>query len=250
MNLLQSLRERLGAVAAAVIGSILVCLCGALLTFYLAPRQAIEANRIAGLPHMDADYVAAAAPGDDILISGTLVDNPALLAGFPLVAYELEEWEVTPPSADSEDTTPSGNWNSREIVSPNLNLDVGGQALGILQASAVTFGGSLHAQIVPGDSPETADYEGQPLAEGSLRYTGFHNGDLITVLGVRASTGQIIPEKLFGGDRVLFEESEADAAKGLLIGGIAMMLCAPVVLIGGSLSAVFGHNRRRGIKFG
>ncbi len=250
MNIFQAIRERIGAVIAAVFGSILVCICGALFTFYLAPQQALEANRIGNLPQMDASYVAAAAPGADILVTGSLVDNPPISADSQLVAYELEEWEVTQPSADSEDTTPDGSWSTVEYAAPDLALSVNGQTLQVLAAASLSFSGNLHEELVVGDGVETADYDGQPLPEGSLRYSGFYNGDLVTVLGTRATTGGVIPEKLYGGDRVAFEESEKDAATGLLIAGVVMLVCAPVVLIGGGLGAIFGRRQGRGFRMG
>ncbi len=246
MNILLSLRQRIGAVIASVLAALFFCGFGAFFAFVLAPRQAIEAQRISNLPQMDANYVASAPAGEDILVTGTLVDNPPLFDDSELVAYHLSEWQVTLPDANSNDDTPEGDWNTVERVSPDLTLEVGGQRVQVLSASDVSFGGDLHEEIVYGEGLETATYNGEQLPEGSLRYRGFYNGDLTTVLGKKAASGGIVPEKLYAGDRVAFEQSEQNAAKGMLIGGLIFMACALLVLVGGILSAIFGRRRRRG----
>ena len=247
MNILLSLRQRIGVVIASVLAAIFFCASGAFFAFVLAPKQAIEARRISNLPQMDASYVASAPAGEDILVTGTLMDNPPLLDDSELVAYHLEEWQVTLPDANSNDNTPDGDWNTLERIAPDLNLDVGGQRVQVLSASNMDFSGNLREELVYGDGVESAEYNGQQLPQGSLRYRGFYNGDLTTVLGQKATSGGIVPEKLFAGDRVAFEQSEKDAAKGMFIGGIVFMACAPLVLVGGILSAIFGRRRRRGI---
>lgn len=68
------------------------------------------------------------------------------------------------------------------------------------------------------------------------------DGALTTVLGQKATTGGIIPEHLFAGDRVAFETSQRQAASGLLFSGICLMILSPLVLVGGLLFVLF---RRR-----
>ncbi|HNB52036.1 MAG TPA: hypothetical protein PK530_08845 [Anaerolineales bacterium] len=245
MNIFQLIRERIAAVIGVVFFSIVICICGAAFTFYFAPQQALEANRISNLPQMDAGYVVSANPGTEILITGVLANNPALLADSNLVAYELERWDVTPPNNDN-DTTPDGSWESVETVIPNLTLEANGQNLTILAANTASLSGALHEEIVRGDGFETASYNGENLPEGSLRYQGFFNGDLTTVLGQKASTEGIVPAKLYAGDRVAFEQSEKDAAKWMLVAGIAMMICSPLFLVLGGVGAIFGRNTRGG----
>ena len=244
MNIISAIRERIRAVIAAVVGSILFCICGTFLTFVMAPRQAIEANRVGNLPQMDAASVAAAAAGDDVLITGSLVDNEIVDEGG-YVAYELYEWVVTLPDADDdEESQPRGSWNLVETVAPDLNLDVNGSTLLILASASPNFGGNLHEEIIAGEGLEQAEYEDELLPEDSLRLEGLFNGDLLTVLGSKGSTGGIVPVDLFAGDRVAFEQSEVDAAKGLLFAGICFMVFAPIVLVGGFLGAIFGRRRR------
>lgn len=75
LNLLTTLRQRLGAVLAAFAGSAACCICGALMAFVFAPGQALQAARVSRLPIMDAAAVDAASAGDAILITGVLIGN-------------------------------------------------------------------------------------------------------------------------------------------------------------------------------
>lgn len=250
MNIFQLIRDRIVAVISVVFFSVVICICGAAFTFYFAPRQALEANRISNLPQMDAGYVISAPPGTEILLTGVLANNVALLPDSNFVAYELERWEVTPPDANDNDTTPDGNWESVETVIPDLNLEANGQNLTILASNTASLSGALHEEIVRGEGFESASYNGQNLPEDSLRYQGFYDSDRTTVLGQKASTGGIVPTKLFAGDRVAFEQSEKDAAKGMLIAGIAMMICSPLFLVLGGVGAIFGRTRGGGFRLG
>jgi hypothetical protein len=76
---------------------------------------------------------------------------------------------------------------------------------------------------------------------------GFSNGDLVTVVGSKASTGDLIPLKLFGGDRVQLIENIRSSAQTMFTVGIVMMICSPLVLVLGVLGALFGRRRRTGL---
>ncbi len=244
INVLATLRQRLSAVLGAFAVSFMCCLCGALSTFVLAPRQAVQAFSISRMPIMDAAAVEAAAPGSNVLFTGVLTGNTPELPGSNLVAYRVEEWTVT-VTQDSEDSSESrsGRWESAESHIPNLTLDVGGTLVSVLTYDSASLSGALHEEIVPGAGPEEATYEGQPLPEGSRRYEGLEDGDLTTVFGKKSSTGDVLPTNLFAGDRVAFEENQRQAASGLLFGGICAMALSPVVLILGLLGAIFYRRR-------
>ncbi|MFH1636563.1 MAG: hypothetical protein ABIG63_21490 [Chloroflexota bacterium] len=242
MNIFSRIRERIGAVIAALIGSVALLGCGLLFALVLAPQQKLEARRIEAMLLMDAGAVTAASAGDDILITGRLEDNPLVdEAGF--VAYELEEWVVTLPDSENADDDPDGSWETVEHVVPDLSLNVGGEVVLILSANEATLSGPLHEELLYSEAYEEAKYNNEWLPDGSRRYRGFYNGDLTTVLGKKASAGGVIPDELYAGDRVAFVESQHEAAKGMLIAGIAMLVCSPVVLVGGGLAAVFGRRR-------
>ena len=238
-----NVRQRLGGITAALLAAFACCACGSLMTFVVAPRQAAQAARIDRLPHMQAADLAAAAAGDDVLITGVLAGNEALLDGSELVAYSELAWVLSTTSDDDADSfTPQGRWVSRANTVPGLTLALEGQAVQIHAGSSVQFSGPLREQLVPGDGPGEASFEGEMLPEGSRRYRGLADGDLTTVLGTRAPDGGVLPEHLFAGNRAEFEESQQQAASSLFVVGLLVMALSPIVLIGGVLFALF---RRR-----
>lgn len=247
MNIAINLRGRLNRIVFAVIGAIFFMACGALLAFVMSPQQALQARRIEHLPDMTAEDVAAADSGDDILVTGRLEDNPVISEGN-FVAYVRETWQVTRPTpdsqSDSQNKEPSGKWETVERVFPDLRLNVNDREVEILRASSVTMSGPLHERLIRAYSFRKAKYNDEMLAEGSERVRGFHDGDLITVLGVKASTGGVIPDELFAGDRVAFVQRKKSAAKSAFIFGLCLIGVAPIVLVGGVLAALFGRQRR------
>jgi hypothetical protein len=248
MRLVFNVRERINRVVVAAVGAVFLVACGASLAFVLAPRQALEARHVERLPEMVAEDVAAAEPGDEVLITGRLEDNPVIAEGR-FVAYTRDTWQVTVPTpssqADSQGGKPTGQWKTVERVVPDLTLSVNGRTVEILRARGAAMSGPLHERLDRAYfSYREAEYHGEMLAEGSERLRGFHNGDLVTVLGVRASGGGVIPDELFAGDRVAFVEGEKKAAQGLLICGLCMMGVAPIVVVGGIVSALLGRRRR------
>ena len=244
MGIFTSIRERIGNVMAAVIGAIVLLGLGLLFLLVLAPKQKLEAIRIEALPLMDASSVTYAAAGDEILVTGRLSGRPLPGTGS-FIAYTLEEWDVTPADPNDPEDEPSGTWKNVEWVIPNLDLDIQGSSVQILASSEAYLNGDLHEEFEGSGSFESAEYMGDSISDGSLRYRGFYDGDLTTVLGTKASVGGVIPKELFAGDRVTFVSSQHSAAKGLMIAGIFMLVCSPVVLVGGVLSALFGRRRGR-----
>ena len=105
------------------------------------------------------------------------------------------------------------------------------------------FGGALSEVIVDGNGKYSDNYEGRTLRDGALRTRGITDGEILTVVGQKATTGGIAPDRLYAGDRVQLVDSIRSGAKMSFIGGIAMMICAPVALIGGILGALFGRRR-------
>jgi hypothetical protein len=225
--------------ALAVVASFFL-LCGGLMAFGLAPAQAIEAYRISRLPLTEnAAQVAAAQPGEELLFTGILNDNPPLLDRFDFVAYSVEEWRVTLPSDDSDDAEPSGHWETVELVVPALTVELQGQPVLLQETASARLSGNLHTEVVKGTGLYEADYEGEPLPEGTKRYRGFLDGDLVTVLGKKSTTGSVLPEYIFAGDRLQFEDAQRQASSGLFISGLCLMAFAPVILVGGLLFRLF-----------
>lgn len=244
LNLAATLRQRMNAVFGALAASAACCVCGALMTFVFAPGQALQAFRVSRMPVMDAASVAAAAPGDPILVTGALAGNAPALEGYGLVAYRSDEWQVSVSQDEDGNDTSSGRWASQGSVVPDLTLEIGGQPVAIQADNGARLGGQLNEVIIEGPGPASdEDYDGRDLPDGTLRYQGLEDGDLTTVLGEKAAAGGIAPSQLYGGDRAAFEESERQAASGLLFGGLCAMALSPVVLVGGILVALFGRRR-------
>ena len=241
INPLAMLRRRLGAVLGAFAFSACCGLTGALLAFVAAPRQALQANHMAHLPPMDAAGVAAAAPGDEILISGVVgssgppPQNPALLA------YTDEQWQVSVPTpgVNSTAASPSGQWQLVRTVAPELTLALNGQTVTIQAASSADLSGPLHESVVKSNSPLAANDNGQRVPNGSHRYRGLAAGDLTTVWGTKGAGLSVAPKALFLGDRTAFEASQTQSASGLLFSGLCALALAPLVLIGGLVGVVF-----------
>ncbi len=244
MGIFARIRERIGAATAAVIGAVCFLILGAVMAFVISPKQAVEWRRIQNLPELTASSFAGAPTGEEVAITGTLEDN-APLNVYEHVAYTVEEWRVDPP--DDEDSTTDGSWSTIETTVPELSISISGGTISTTGVNSVTFGGSLDEVIDEAYSVQTAKYDGRELGEGSLRIKGFRNGNLVTVVGKKASTGDLIPERLFAGDRVQLVDSIHASARTTFIIGIVMMVISPLVLVGGILAAAFGRRRRAGI---
>jgi hypothetical protein len=197
---------------------------------------------------MDAGAVEAAEVGDTILVSGTLVDNPPLREDSDLVIYREDIWEVGDLLETEEgDTFRQGRWEDGETIVPELRLEIDGAAVMLREASPVLISGELlREQIIEAeDGPMAEDRaEDRLLADGSQRLRGLANGDLATVLGKKAATGGIVPEEIFAGDRVAFENTQSEQASALLSAGICALVLAPIFLLGGLAAVVFWRPRR------
>ncbi len=241
MWIFKSIRERFSRVFWTGLAAVALLGCGLTFILVISPQQKIQALQIERLPTMDGDDVAHSTGGDEILVTGHLVGEASPDAeGF--VAYTLEEWVVSPADTSTPDAEPDGEWQEIRQIIPPLSLTIGNDSIPLLGAKGAKLSGPMHEKLIIGDSQEYAEYNDEPLPDGSLRYSGFHNGDLVTVWGKKASSEGVIPDEYYAGDRVAFVESQHAEAKGALIGGICMLALAPIVLVGGILSAVFGKR--------
>jgi hypothetical protein len=240
MNPIVALRERMGAALGVFAVSMLCCVMGVLMTFVFAPGQALQANRISRLPQMDAESVNNMFVGDTVLVTGMLHGDPAQTGVDDLIAYKSERWDVTVPE-DTEDgpADPYGTWKSIPSVVPELTVEINGQSVTTQSADNILLGGNLHELIVPGEGELTAKSDGQPFNDGTIRYRGFFDGDLVTVYGKKTASGGIDPSNLYAGDRAAFENAQQQATKGLLYSGICMFILTPIVLVGGLIWVVF-----------
>lgn len=239
-----AIRERIQAVIGLVIGTFLMFVCGGLLAFVISPQQALEWRRIDDLPVLDANGVAAAAVGEEIVVTGILAGNdPLTNEGY--VAYELDEWKVDPPSDEDDDY--DGSWRYVERMVPALTLDIAGQNIQTTANNNASLdGANLHENLQDGTGGQRAkdSSSGQVLSEGALRWQGFKDGDLVTVVGKKTSTGDVTPNRLFAGDKVQLVEHIRSGARAAFIFGIACMVGAPFMFILGLFGIAFGRRRR------
>lgn len=247
MVLLQNIRGRVGAAIGAGFAAVCFLAFGALLAFVLSPQQAMEWRRIEGLPELDAAAYAATGIGEEVALTGTLTDNAAQVSE-ELVAYVREQWEIEPANRTDDSTSndePEGSWNTVETVVPALTIAINGGNIKTISVGSATLGGNMReTAIQQGRGSEKADYNGQQLPEGSTRMRGFANGDVVTIVGHKASTGDVTPERIFGGDRVQLIENIRSGARTMFAIGIGMMICAPIVLVAGVLGALFGRRSK------
>ncbi len=242
MNLLGGIRNRINAVVGGVIAAICFLVMGAFLAFVISPQQAVEWRRIQGLPQLDAASYEAVSIGQEVALSGHLQNNSALTPDG-LVAYQRDRWDVRP--ASSSDDSPSGSWTVLEFQFPALSIAVDGGMLRTVAVNNVTIGGNLHETVQDGTGANTDTYQGRKLHDGAVRTRGFADGDLVTMVGQKASTGDAIPARLFGGDRVQLVDNIRKGAQALFLAGIGMMICAPIVLVLGVVGGILGRNRRK-----
>lgn len=242
MNIIRNIGDRISSAVWAVIAAVFIFICGILLAFVLSPQQALEWRHIQGLPDVNATSLASVEVNEEVTATGQLEGN-AELTPDGLVAYTRETWEVEPADPDVENSEPGGSWRELESRIPALTLNAGG-AISILEDNSLSLSGNVAESIERGSGAESATYGSETLPEGSIRTRGFENGTLVTVVGRKASTGDIAPNRLYGGDRVQLIADIRSGARVLFMVGVALMACSPVVLILGVLGAIFGRVER------
>jgi hypothetical protein len=241
-HLFGAIRERSQAVTVFGIGAALMLVVGVVLAFVIAPYQALEWRRIDKMPALDADGVAAAAVGEKVVVTGILSGNASLtIRGF--AAYELDMWVITP--SQNERGSSRGSWQFVKREVPALTLDVDGQSVRTMANNNASLdGANLHEYYEDGTGSEQISYHGRFLSHGASRWRGFWDGDTVTVVGQKASTGDVTPAHLFMGDRAQLVEHIRSGSKGTFIGGIACMIGSPVAFILGMLGVVFDRRHR------
>jgi hypothetical protein len=250
MDIFGALRQRIGGVIAAVLGGICFFGMGGFFAFFLSPQQAVEWRRIEALPELTAATYGTTASRADVAVTGKLKGNTAI-GQDGLVAYVVEQWDVTTPSSSSSsssssDNKPSGSWKRIETHLPALSIALPDGTVKTTETSSAAISGSLHEFIKQGTGSQKATYNNQSLPEGSLRTQGFTDGDLITAVGKKGADGGLQPDHLYAGDRAGLVNEIRTGAQIMFWVGLAMMACSPVVLIGGIWGAIFGRSRATG----
>jgi hypothetical protein len=238
INPIEAIRQRIGAAIGVFVFTFACCGIGALMAFVISPQQAVEWRRIQNAPQIDAVTYQSLATGEEAVITGTLTDNPELREGF--VAYRVDEWAIEETTNSEGTPEVDGEWQRVETTIPALTLSIDGGTVRTTPVDNARFGGSTGEVIEESDATRQIDN----IPEGSLRTQGYANDDLITIVGQKASTGDFVPDRFFGGDRVELVENIRTGARAAFFIGIAMMVAAPFVLVFGLFQAVFGRAQR------
>lgn len=243
MRFITAIRERIKAVIGTTIGAIGLLAVGALFAFYLSPKQAIKAGKLDRLPELEPAAIANLPAGEELLLSGYLEGNPLLESNF--VAYRLDEWMVKLPDYEDEDDEPKGSWERVEQIIPSLSVNAGGHVVWLVEGDSTILSGNLHEEFWYSDAYDEAKYQGDWVPDGSWRFRGLLNRDLVTAHGSMSASGDMVLEELYAGERAAFLESEHGEAKGLLTAGFCMLGLSPVVFASGLVYALLGRRRRR-----
>lgn len=211
---------------------------GLLFALVISGNTREEATKIEGLPGQQYAEFVGLYPGAEVAVTGMLLNNPVLsdnpVAGYELVAYEIDEWNVT---GDDNNT---GNWTSKLRNIPLLSMQFEDLILPIhAEQNRPNLSGSLHTFI----EEETYDndwarYNGNRLYEGSLRIQGLRNSDLVTVVGDKADDGGIIPDRIHNGTHTDLVEYLREGVQIMQIVGGVFVVIGAVVLIGTAVYAL------------
>ena len=221
-------RRRGGCINIAVpliIGSIFL---GMALYLWLvaAPDQDNEASHIEGLPGTSLAQYTDLPAGTEVAIRVMLVNNMTLTDDFydvrtyELVAYKVDEWNVTTDSEGDE----SGKWHTISHNIPSLTFQFEDAQYTLIReqrGAGLSFSGDLYEFLQRSASGKEASYDGEKLRDGSHRIRGFRDGDTVTVVGTRTAQGDVIPTRLHGGDRQsLVDDIRGEAHQARLVGGL------------------------------
>jgi hypothetical protein len=215
---------------------------GLLLAFFVSPDTREEATNIEGLPGQQYVEFAGLYPGTEVAVTGTLRDNPTLsgdrVADYELVAYEIEEWDV---STDTDGNV-SSKWVSISRNIPILTIQFEDAMLPIhAEQQQPQLSGDLHEFIEEASGSfgrSSAQYDGQGLYEGSLRIQGLRNNDLVTVIGDKADDGGVVPDRIHSGTHTDLINELRQQAQIMQIGGGIFAVIGAVVLIGTAVYAL------------
>lgn len=182
------------AVIAVIGGILMLCFCGAGLACSVgfAPLLSDEADKIENLP-TTTDVRA----GTEVALTGTLSDNPAItsdpdvpnIGSYEVVAYQVETAQ-TSTSRSGGRTRTSLRWETDRTVVNTLTMEVEGRAVTFVGEEGITLNGDML----------TFNEDGTQSA-GSKRVRGFRNGDLVTIVATRTSSGDFSASQLYGGTR-------------------------------------------------
>lgn len=236
---------------------VLIGLLGLFMGWQLVFVSAVQTdalhNRLAGLPTSPA--VVLDTFERDVLLTGTLAENPVLSSDnyrinqivqeLELVAYSVDTWQVEYKSGTNDNDHPyQGSWEPLQNVVPDLQLNYADSVVTMV-AAGVSLDGHVTGEIwtKPVASEWCYDDEGGSYlcykikytensegkrGEGSLYVHGWRSGDMLSVVGVRHADGTLTPKRLFGGTRTELLASVTAQADSQRTGGYIMLVIGSI----------------------
>lgn len=212
-----------GAIIFALVITAIFFLIGAYMVLFVHPQQVSDSIRVSAIPIVNKERLSTMTSGQDVAISGRLVDNPTI-EGKEFVAFQVERWDVRFNNGEYE-----GRWWGETDNWPALLVVISG---GVAQTNGgipLLLKGALHEEIEARGGGKTAKYNGKPLPHGSLRFSGVINGDQVSIVGTTTNDATIIPEYFYAGTREELLESLAFNAQSIRIIGFILMVVAVVI---------------------
>ena len=169
----------------------------------------------------------------EAIVTGSLGSNKAQ-HDSGLVAYAEERWDV---EYDSEDGY-EGDGETLEGVWPSLLLLTSSGQIRTAAVNSAQYGGNRYSEVIHySDSSTTV--EGIP--DGSIRVTGYRNGNTVTVAGHRNEGGLLVPARFYGGTRDALIREQRQASWFATGFGVLFMVLGPLISVSGLVQAVRGR---------
>ena len=190
--------------------------------------------------------LAGAEPEADAVLGGRLgVASDALLpvdpaaAAYRLVLYKRQRWECE----KDKDGGYNGTWRLSVYVAPDV-ITLNGREIAIRLDRPTTMSGDL-VSLPMEERGWGRRCDGR--REGSIRYVGYHDGDLVCVFGQTSSDAVLLVERLHGGDCesfIAYLEGRSRGARkaGSILLGISLLV--EVVWLGIRVPPRLARKRR------
>lgn len=183
------------AFAGMLISSVLI-IFGLTFLFLELPRSRAQKEELLTLPGQEIGTYPELGAGTRVAITGYLSLNPIRvsdvlpIAKYEFVLYKVERWSTV--------HRPSG-WLTEDSYHRSAYIDYGGRRLLIQASEQALITNYPHEILLPSGPSPNAEDDDPP--NDSLRVFGFRNQDQVIILGVKTENGNIVFERLNGGDR-------------------------------------------------
>jgi hypothetical protein len=201
---------------------------GLAMIYLLTPRAVGDVQTIEQAYVTDGAAYEALAPGQDVVVTGTLEGN-ATVGPDNTVAYFVDQLKASHRGDDTHWT-----WVREAEEAPPITMRVGWGTVTLVNRAEgyARVEGDLYETVEQGGGSRrfTYIYKGKTLREGARRTTGLRNGDLVTVVGSKTAAGEIDVRWYFGGDQTALRESAAKSAQILHIVGYVLVIAGVCVV--------------------